>query len=231
MGVAVTTGAGMLFRRGMHAACELRGFVGVARLALDLGDVVGMRIFLDVGVAVVALQAAVNAGAEFVAIDGDAVPGGVLHGLVAVAAPGNQLARQGDGATAKSCESDKSNGATRRCRALDCPERVASHSSWTDKDCDQECCESCGFGHAAVFPPRSEQLRSRTWLSRSGFLRCIRKSHGGDCTSEETLFVIRLAVIVVTNAMKSKEMICFRDVTRATSQVFDSAVGQDIWRV
>jgi hypothetical protein len=42
----------------MHAAGELRGFVGVAGFAVDFGDVVGVGIFLDVGVAVVALQAA-----------------------------------------------------------------------------------------------------------------------------------------------------------------------------
>lgn len=57
----------------------------MAGLAVHSGDVVRMRIFLDVGVAVVALQAAVNTGAELVAINGDAVPSGVLHGFVTMA--------------------------------------------------------------------------------------------------------------------------------------------------
>ena len=70
------------------------GFVGVARFALDLGDVVGVGIFLDVGVAVVALQAAMNALAELVAIDADAVAGGVLHGLVAMAGEAIGLCRK-----------------------------------------------------------------------------------------------------------------------------------------
>ena len=85
----------------MHAALELRSLVGVAGLAVDLGDVVGMRIFLDVGVAVVALQAAVNAGTEFVAVDGDAVAGGVLHGLVAMA--GQAIRLCGDAKRQQKC--------------------------------------------------------------------------------------------------------------------------------
>ena len=68
MRIAVTTGAGMLFRRGMNAAREPGGFVGVAGLAVNLGDVIRMGIFLDVGVAIVALQAAMDAGAELLAI-------------------------------------------------------------------------------------------------------------------------------------------------------------------
>src|SRR5215831_17641422 len=39
----------------------------------------------------------------------------------------------------------------------------------------------------------------------------------GDCKNEETLFVTLMAVIVVTNAMKSKHLRHFPDVTRATS--------------
>ena len=54
-------------------------------LAVDYRDVIGMRIFLDVRVAVIALQTPVNAGAELVAVDGDAVTGCILHCLVAMA--------------------------------------------------------------------------------------------------------------------------------------------------
>lgn len=65
-------------------------------------------------------------------------------------------------------------------------------------------------------PARSEQLRSRAWLSRSGVSACT-ETYGGDCNSEETLSAGRLAVIVVTTAINSKRLSCFRGVTRATS--------------
>jgi hypothetical protein len=45
---------------------------------------IGVRILLDVSVTIVALQAAVDAGAEFLSIHCDAVPGGVLHRLIAM---------------------------------------------------------------------------------------------------------------------------------------------------
>lgn len=85
MRIAVATGAGMIFRGAMHAADKRRRLIGVAGLALNLSDVVRMRIALDVGVARVAAQTAVNAGAELIAIDGDTVPGSILHSLVAMA--------------------------------------------------------------------------------------------------------------------------------------------------
>ena len=57
----------------MHASGELRGLLGVAGFAVNFGDVVRMGILLDVGMAVVALQIAVDAGVELVAVDRDAV--------------------------------------------------------------------------------------------------------------------------------------------------------------
>jgi hypothetical protein len=75
----------MLFAVGVNAAAELGRLVGVAGLAIDRRNLVGMRIALDVGVAVGALQAAVNAVAEFFAVDGDAVSGAVGHAGIAVA--------------------------------------------------------------------------------------------------------------------------------------------------
>lgn len=57
----------------------------MAGFAVDFGDVVGMRVFLNVGVAVVALKAAMAAGAELIAINCDAMAGSILHRLVAVA--------------------------------------------------------------------------------------------------------------------------------------------------
>ena len=83
--VAVAAGAGMLPGRGVHAARQLGSFIGMAGFAVDLRDVIGMRVLLDVGVTVIALQTAVNAGTELVSIDRDAVPGCVLHGLVGMA--------------------------------------------------------------------------------------------------------------------------------------------------
>lgn len=44
-----------------------------------------MRVILDVGVAVIALEAAVDARRKLSAVDCDAVTGGILHGLIAVA--------------------------------------------------------------------------------------------------------------------------------------------------
>src|SRR5947207_12243359 len=79
MGVAVATGAGMLGRVGMDASREFVSLGCVALVALDLGDLVGVRIFLDVGVAIVALETAVDALAERVAIHADVVAGGVLQ--------------------------------------------------------------------------------------------------------------------------------------------------------
>lgn len=56
----------------------------MAGFAINLGDVIRMWILLDVGVAVVALQVSMHAGAELVGIDRDAVSVCVLHRLVAV---------------------------------------------------------------------------------------------------------------------------------------------------
>ena len=68
----------------MNAAFQILAFLCVAGFALDGCDVIGMGIFLDIRVAVVALQAAMDAGAELASINGDAVTGSILHGLVAV---------------------------------------------------------------------------------------------------------------------------------------------------
>ena len=92
--VAVATGAGMLGGVGVDAAGEFLRLARVALVALDLGDLVGVRIFLDVGVAVVALEAAVNALAEGVAIDADVVAGGVLQAFVGMAGEAVGLGRQ-----------------------------------------------------------------------------------------------------------------------------------------
>ena len=85
MSVTVTTGARMLFRRRVHARGKFRSLVCVAGLAVDSGDVIGVWVFLDVRVAIVALQAAVDAGAELISIDRNTMSRGVLHRLIRVA--------------------------------------------------------------------------------------------------------------------------------------------------
>ncbi len=57
----------------------------MAFLAVNLGHLLGVRILLDVRVAIVALQAAVNAFAKHLAVNGNAVPVAVGHAGVAVA--------------------------------------------------------------------------------------------------------------------------------------------------
>ena len=69
----------------MDAGAELLSFIRVAGLAIHFCDVIGMWILFDVRMTVVALQAAVNACAEFISINGDAVARRILHGLVGVA--------------------------------------------------------------------------------------------------------------------------------------------------
>src|SRR5579863_9244207 len=84
VGVPVAAGAGMLFAIGVDAALELRLLIAVAGRALDRRDVIGVRIVPDVGVAVVALEAAMDASGKLRAVDADAVPAVVLHRQVGV---------------------------------------------------------------------------------------------------------------------------------------------------
>src|SRR5208282_5343474 len=77
--------AWMVFAIGVDAAFELACLIGMAGLAIDRRDLVGMRIAFDVGVAVGALQAAVDAVAELLLVDSDAMARAVGHAGVAVA--------------------------------------------------------------------------------------------------------------------------------------------------
>lgn len=85
MRASVAAGTGVLGGVAVHAAGERRCLVGMACLAFDFCDLIRVRILLDVGVAVVALETAVNAVAEGFSIYCDAVAGGVSHAGVAVA--------------------------------------------------------------------------------------------------------------------------------------------------
>lgn len=85
VGSAVAGGAGMVGGMLMHAADDGCGFVCVAGDALDRLRVFGMRVGGDGGVAGAALESAVHAGVERVAVDANVVACGVLHGDVAMA--------------------------------------------------------------------------------------------------------------------------------------------------
>ena len=82
VGAAMATGAGVA---GVDAAAKLRGFVRVATLALNHGNVVRVRIPFDIRMAVIALEAAMDAGGEDLSVDGNAVTCGIRHAGVAVA--------------------------------------------------------------------------------------------------------------------------------------------------
>ena len=75
----MATGAGMIRLVCMDAAGKPCSLVGVATLALHWRHLIRMRILLDAGVAIVALQAAVDAGAKVVGIHADTVPQSILH--------------------------------------------------------------------------------------------------------------------------------------------------------
>jgi hypothetical protein len=87
----------MLLAVGVNTGTELGSLIGVAGLALDGRNLFRMRIALDVGMAVVALKAAVNAVAEFLAVDSDAVSCGVSHAGIAVASQTVRLRTKGAG--------------------------------------------------------------------------------------------------------------------------------------
>ena len=94
MGIAVASGAGMLRSPGMHAAFEVGLLPRVAALALHRSDMIRVRIRLDVSMTITALEAAVHAGLENLPVDGDAVPGRILHVLVGVAGEAVRLCSQ-----------------------------------------------------------------------------------------------------------------------------------------
>ena len=68
MGIAVATGARVLLAVGVHTALELIRLVGVAGLALNRGNLVGVGVTLDVGMTGIAAQRAVNAGVELLPV-------------------------------------------------------------------------------------------------------------------------------------------------------------------
>lgn len=109
----------------------------MAGAALDFGDVIGMRIALDVSVATVALQHAVNAGRKGLAVHGDVVAGGIGHALVAVAGEAFSLCAEDTG-----CRDER-----------ECGECCGQGSFAEDKPRGP----ACGLGHSAVFFLRGEE--------------------------------------------------------------------------
>ena len=84
MRAAVTARARMILGIGVYAAGQARSLVRMTVLALYLRNLFRMRVFLDVRVAIVALQIAVKAFAEHLAIDSNAFPIAVRHACIAM---------------------------------------------------------------------------------------------------------------------------------------------------
>lgn len=85
MRIAVATGARMILAVGVDAGLELIGLVGVAGLALNRSNLVGVGIAGDVGVAGIAAQRAVNARVELLPVYTYAVSLRILQCCVGVA--------------------------------------------------------------------------------------------------------------------------------------------------
>ncbi len=132
----------MVLRRRVHAALQPSGFVGVAGLAIHLGDVVGMRILLDVGVAAVAPKGAVNACAELISVDGDAVARRILHGLVAVAGQAFSLREERTRLRANGKYQREDKDCTGRMSRL---ESARQRFVEANQNCDKERCDSRGL--------------------------------------------------------------------------------------
>ena len=119
----------------------------MAGFAFDLGNMLRVRILLDVGVASVAPKAAVNAGAELVAINCDAVPSCILHRLVAVTGEAVSLRVEKARRRGKHHRQD----AHKYRAGIGQLDELLHLIPKSDKNCDYESCESRGLRHAAVY--------------------------------------------------------------------------------
>jgi hypothetical protein len=124
----------------------------MAGLAFDLGNMLGVRIVLDVGVASVAPKTAVNAGRELFAVDCDAVPCRILHGLVAMTGKAVSLCKQ----RAWRRGNRHRQQASKHCMGVRQLEEFPKLISESDKNCDEESCDSRGLRHAAVYFPLAQ---------------------------------------------------------------------------
>jgi len=121
----------------VNTAGDAGGLIGVASLAVDRRDFVWVWIGLDVRMAARALQAAVNARAEFLAVDGDAVAGAVGHGGIAVAGKAVSLRAKSDG---RECDGENGNAG--------CQDSFSNARSRSYR---------CGVFHPAVFFPQAKE--------------------------------------------------------------------------
>lgn len=144
MRIAVTAGAGVFLAVGVHAAFEFRALIAVAGRALDRRDVVGMRVVLDVSMAVVAFEAAVHARREFLAVDTDAVAAAVLHCQVAMTAQAVGLSMK---ETPNEKDKDRQEGYDREAYGASQGVGQAVKSEMRRPHIPA----ACGFGHSAVF--------------------------------------------------------------------------------
>ena len=81
----MTARARMVLGIGVNTIGQARSLVCMALLALNLRNLVRVRILFDIGMAVVAFKAAVNTPAEHLAINGNAVSVRVAHARIAMA--------------------------------------------------------------------------------------------------------------------------------------------------
>lgn len=193
MRVAVATGAGMLFAVGMNAAFELCILLTVACGALHLRGMVGMRVVLDVGVAVVAFETTVDARRKLWTIDTDAVAAAVFHRQVAVASEAVGLRAQW-----MREQKDENREKSGNCEAVVRAEGM--DQARKDEVRRPHISAACGLGHSAVIflrnrkNPRVTQGSSLRPASRTG------RAPGWNTTFEENLLGGRAAVTHITNA-------------------------------
>ena len=100
-------------------------------------------------------------------------PAAVLHGLVRMARQAIRL--RAENARPKSCQHhDQPNRRNPGMSGL--VQSVAEPLAKAQRNCDQECCDSCGFCHSAVFFPQvDEDGPLLTWLPRRGSLHFASK--------------------------------------------------------
>jgi len=141
---AMTARAWMVLGIGMDAAGKTRCLVGVASLALHFCHLLGVRILLDVRVAVVTFQTAVHTVAENLAVDRNAMSVRVRHAGITVACQALRLRTQA-GRTAQQQDCNPRSQTSRADQPLD-HARIPTPLNRT-----RDPVYFCGFRHPAVF--------------------------------------------------------------------------------
>lgn len=144
MGAAVTARARMILGIAVNATCKSRSLVSMAVLALDLCHLLGVWILLYICVTVIALQAAMNALAEHLAVDCNAVAVRIGHARITVACKAFRL-RSKPGRTAQQqCKNSKNKDGNAHRLLRYIPGWLA---------CPLDTDNRRGFRHPAVFLP------------------------------------------------------------------------------